>query len=273
MYKATLLLLCALLGAPLAAAGPGYLGVFLAAVEAAVVREVVPGTPAYNAGVRSGDVLVAVDGVRVATRNAFVRAASGREAGEKVRLELRRDGQSLEVVVTLAARKRRGGVGDSAPEDEVTPAPRPSLEPQPQPRPAAPGYLGVRVRVLGRELVVAEVMDDSPCAAIGVREGDVLVQLGGRRLGSLRQLGAALSAAGAGRDVQLRVRRGHRMQARTVRLGAAPAASPDPQRPFWDQPPARPAARDRRTWQQLQELRRELEELRRRLDRAERRRE
>ncbi len=276
MYALSLLMLCSVLCGPQAPAGPGYLGVFLAAADEAVVREVVPGTPAHNAGVRNGDVVEEVDGAAVATRQAFVRATAGRRAGEKVRLKLRRAGQRLDVVVTLAARKRRGGVGDSAADEGPEPAPRPGLEPQPQKQPPKrrqPGYLGVRVRVVGRELVVAEVLAGSPCQAANVQPGDVLVQLGGRPLGSLSDLSAALREVGALEVTPLTVRRGRRVQTRTVRTAGAPAVTPAASQPFWDPSFDELRRPDPRAWRQLQELRRELEALRERLERAERRRE
>ena len=53
----------------------GWLGVYLAGDrEEAVVAEVIPGSPAQRADLRTGDVIVAVDDVRTATSEAFVAA-------------------------------------------------------------------------------------------------------------------------------------------------------------------------------------------------------
>jgi putative serine protease PepD len=70
----------------------------------AVVEEVTPGTPAAQAGLRAGDVVVGIDGdpVRGAeSLTAFVRA---RAVGEQVELSVARDGRTATVAVTLVER-------------------------------------------------------------------------------------------------------------------------------------------------------------------------
>jgi len=83
------------------------------AISGAIVAEVVPGGPANRAGLRGatqarsgrtqlGDVIVAVDGQPVRTVGDLQRLLDHHKAGEQVRLEVVRDGQSREVPVTLA---------------------------------------------------------------------------------------------------------------------------------------------------------------------------
>lgn len=83
------------------------------AVSGAIVAEVVPGGPADRAGLRGatqtrgggaqlGDVIVALDGQRVRSVGDLQRLLDRHKAGEQVRLEVVRAGQSREVPVTLA---------------------------------------------------------------------------------------------------------------------------------------------------------------------------
>jgi putative serine protease PepD len=71
----------------------------------AVVQEVSDGSPAADAGLRAGDVVVAID--KQAVSGALSLTASVRElaAGDHVGLTVVRDGKSLEISVTLAARQ------------------------------------------------------------------------------------------------------------------------------------------------------------------------
>jgi len=69
-----------------------------------IVREVDPKGPAAAAGIQAGDIIVAVDGRPVANWNEFIRELFTRRPGDRVRLEVVRDGSRRTVQVTLAER-------------------------------------------------------------------------------------------------------------------------------------------------------------------------
>jgi S1-C subfamily serine protease len=58
-----------------------------------------PGSPAAQAGVRYGDVLLSVDGQSTPTWDAYLAARA--HSGKSIRLKLFRDGRQFEVDVTL----------------------------------------------------------------------------------------------------------------------------------------------------------------------------
>lgn len=60
--------------------------------------------PAAQAGLRTGDVITAVNGTRVETSNGLVRAVAAIPPGGGVKLSVLRDGQGLEVVATVGRR-------------------------------------------------------------------------------------------------------------------------------------------------------------------------
>jgi len=116
-------------------AGP-YLGVMSeamtkqeaqdAGVEQGVrIVQVVPGNPADQAGIKVGDVIVAVDGAPVSGRDGLRRRLLERAIGERVGIELVRSGERMRIEVELAPRPdegaRRRGPRGAARGNTVTP--------------------------------------------------------------------------------------------------------------------------------------------------------
>lgn len=85
----------------------GYMGVSSADVTGPVpgaeIVQVQPGSPADLAGLREGDVVVAFGGRQVASAIELVAAVTPREPGDDVVLEVVRDGDEVEVEMTLGA--------------------------------------------------------------------------------------------------------------------------------------------------------------------------
>jgi putative serine protease PepD len=83
-----------------------YLGVSTtdSSTPGAVVGSTTPGSPAAQAGIRAGDVIVAVGGTTVQTPDDVAAAIQDRRPGERVTVEVRRNGQTQTLDVTLAAR-------------------------------------------------------------------------------------------------------------------------------------------------------------------------
>jgi hypothetical protein len=98
--------------------GPGYVGITMQDVQASVpgeeglrggvaVTRVVPDTPASRAGLRAGDVIVALDQLRWngdTAMTAFAEAIKRYKPGEVVQLEILREGELKKIPVTLAPR-------------------------------------------------------------------------------------------------------------------------------------------------------------------------
>jgi serine peptidase DegS len=72
-----------------------------AARQGIVVSEVAADGPAWNAGIRQGDVIVALDGEPVTDASQFLLAISQRNPGSRVELEVNRRRESFETYATL----------------------------------------------------------------------------------------------------------------------------------------------------------------------------
>lgn len=85
----------------MAAPAPGGEAMFTGRPEGVVVAGVAPGSGAERAGIRTGDVIVAVDGEDIRTFNDLLKVISGYQVGDVVTVTLERDGQRLDLPVQL----------------------------------------------------------------------------------------------------------------------------------------------------------------------------
>ena len=76
----------------------------LAVDHGVIVREVDATGPAAKAGIKQGDIIVAVDGRRVNNWNDFIRELFTKRPGDRVRVEVARTGDRRTVEMTLAER-------------------------------------------------------------------------------------------------------------------------------------------------------------------------
>ncbi len=76
----------------------------LKSASGVVINRIIEGTPAEKAGLRAGDVIVAVNDKSVDDAQAFMQQIWQGRAGSIVRLDVRRQGAAREVSVTLADR-------------------------------------------------------------------------------------------------------------------------------------------------------------------------
>ena len=156
--------------APDAAASMG-----LTSDQGAVVARVEQRSPADRAGLRQGDVVLAVDGVAVHGSTELRNRIALVEAERDVALDLLRDGRRLQLTVKVAA--------SADAEDSAAPGPAQlagaSLSEIPADHPAYGQIDGVLVTGVGR---------GSPAAAGGLRRGDIIVALDGQAIDSVEQV-------------------------------------------------------------------------------------
>jgi putative serine protease PepD len=84
-----------------------YLGVTVgdnASGSGAQIGTVRAGSPAAAAGLKSGDVITAVDGVTIENANQLTAAVSGHRPGDELRLTVTRNGSTVQLKATLATR-------------------------------------------------------------------------------------------------------------------------------------------------------------------------
>ncbi len=159
----------------------------------AVVTQVVPGSGAEKAGLRSGDVIVGIDGKEVRDGSALRNAIGILRAGSRVRLKVLREGKPLQLVATIAL-----------PRDARTEGERLN----PRLSGALLGNLG-KDHPLGENggVEVQEVVPGSEAWQAGLRKGDVIVSVNRQPVHDLLELSQVLTRGGG--SLLLNVRRGN----------------------------------------------------------------
>lgn len=199
---------------------PGWLGVSIQDItsglkksmdlktdEGALVGEVTKKSPAEEAGVKEGDVIVQFGTRQVEDTYDLQRAVSKTAPGTKVAMVVLRKGEkkTLSVTVGKAPRARsfafvapRGGRIEMFGETHLQ---------------------GLRLRELNEQLaeyfgapekkgvLVEEVGEESAAAKAGIKAGDVLVQVGKKKIDEIRDVSRALGAYDEGEMVEIEVLR------------------------------------------------------------------
>ena len=180
----------------------------------ALVADVTPGGPSDAAGIRSGDLILKVEGRPVTTAADLTRQVGVIHAGDAIHLQIRRDGQVREVAVRSGLRPAEGqlALNDGGPEGKGAGGG------------AGPAVLGLRVAPdsQGRGVRVAGVSASSDAAQKGLRTGDLIERAGEQQTRSPGDLAHAVAQAReAGRkQVLLMVARGGQHVFVPVELGA-----------------------------------------------------
>jgi len=151
-------------------------------IEGAQIAEVEPNSPAATAGLRKGDVVVALNGHPV-RGSAELRARLGVvPAGDTVELKVQR-GKETEMVKARIAEVDRAQVAGGQSVAELNGASLAEVE-----RRGLPGK--------NRAVLVNSVEAGSPAFQRGLRQGDVIIGVNQRRVTSVPELSKALRASG-----------------------------------------------------------------------------
>lgn len=152
----------------------------------AIVSQVDPNSPAEDAGIQVGDVIVAVDGIPVEKSTDLRNRVGLMQPGRTLAITALRNGQEVELSATI-------GMPTNDQRGEI---------------PTEPGFLeGAQLAELGpgmpgygevTGIAVTSVQPNSPAARAGLRSGDVIVGVNNRAVRTVAELMSALPKPGQG---------------------------------------------------------------------------
>jgi len=138
----------------------------------AVVSQVEPGSAADKAGLKVGDVITRLNGQTVNDAGELQVAVGQKQPGDAIRLNVMRDGKSLEVPVTLQAMGSHDGESESASADHGKPRWGLGLSDL---TPEVRQQLQTSSSVHGA--VIEQVLPGSPADNAGLQRGDVIMEV------------------------------------------------------------------------------------------------
>ena len=168
-------------------------------LQGALINQVLAGTPAEDAGLENGDVVLEVNGQAVEGARELTRIVGAVAPGETIRLRVLRDERERTIRVTLGERPASDADAEAGP----------ALE---------PGQISMfgmvlqapeaedreRLELGERGLVIASVEPGSEAEAKGLRAGDAILEAGGRDIASIEDFReAAEDARARGRQALL----------------------------------------------------------------------
>lgn len=186
---------------------PGLLGIQQKSgniyVEKASVLGCPKNSPAYQSGIRVGDLIESVNGQAIRRQSELKHALGSLAAGQTVSVGVRRDDKSLKFQVQLAKEIlpfEPGFLG-------VLPARK--IKPQAD-QDNESGTDGVGVRMVFKE---------SPAAKVGIRRGDFISRINGRKVKSQKELREMLADFQSNQKLEIEILRGEKKISNSLTLG------------------------------------------------------
>ncbi len=149
----------------------------------AVVTEPTKGSPADQAGIKSGDVVLSVDGQEIASAKDLSRNIAEKAPGTKVTVEVWRDGAKKSFDVTLGKLDEQQIASNDNQQQPEQPA---------QPQPSSVGLVLVP-NSGGDGLLVQDIQPNSSAADKGFAVGDVILEANNQKVSSLQDFEKAIS--------------------------------------------------------------------------------
>jgi Do/DeqQ family serine protease len=152
--------------------------------DGVLVGQVHSGTGAEKAGLSSGDIIKSVDDRPVKNVNELVKEIQRKKVGQKIKLNIIRDGKPMTIEVTTTAMPEKTEMAKERGEEEKLGAKVQELTPQ----------LAARYQISGikQGVVVLGVEDGSIADEIGLQEGDVILEINRKKVENLKEFEKAV---------------------------------------------------------------------------------
>jgi len=147
----------------------------------ALVAGVLPGSPAALAGLKTGDLIVGIDGQAVDDPNAFDYRFATKNLGGQAQLGVLRGGKELLLAVALQT-------PPDTPRDEIMIAARSPFQGAKASNLSPALAEELRLNVPTQGVVILDVIDGSPAHRLGLQRGDIIASVNGEKIGKTRDL-------------------------------------------------------------------------------------
>jgi serine protease Do len=205
----------------------------LSSTKGALVSEVASGDAGDKAGLKSGDVILSVDGTLVEESKDLPRLVAKNAPGTKIKLQVLRDGKTRAVDLTLSEMKDEPEDDDGEEDDDEDEMPNPHhgkgmprgpngkpgpKDPTSKEAPPKAPRLGAMLKdANGGGAEVGKVLPGSPAGAV-LAPSDVIQEVDGKPVKTAAEAVKAIEAHAAGTPMLLKVKREGKVRFLTVDL-------------------------------------------------------
>ena len=168
--------------------------------EGVLVAQIHQGTGAEKAGLVSGDIIKSVDDKAIKNTNELIKEIQKKKVGQKVKLNVVRDGKPMTVEVTTTAMPDKPEAMKEKEIEEKLGARVQELTPQ----------LAARYRIsseIKRGVVIIGIEEGSPIDDIGLQEGDVILEINRKKIDSLKDFEKAAKDASLEKGILFHIHR------------------------------------------------------------------
>ena len=199
-------------------------------IDGAAVVDILEDGPAAAAGLQAGDIITAIDDIEIGGLNDLAQAAANYSPGDEVMLTVERDGEAVELTVTLGAHPDDDGMAFLG--VRIMPSGEFQLHRDGR-GPGRGGYFrfgfprglpfgGPFAWMNTDGALVMGIQDEGPAAGAELQKGDLITAIGETEIAGFDELVEALAAYSPGDEVELTVVRDGEQLTAAVTLGAHP---------------------------------------------------
>ena len=168
--------------------------------EGVIVAQIHQGTGAEKAGLASGDIMKSVDDKAIKNTNELIKEIQKKKVGQKVKLNVVRDGKPMTIEVTLTAMPDKPEALKEKEGEEKLGARVQELTPQ----------LSARYRIsseIKRGVIVISVEEGSPADELGLQEGDVVLEINRKKIETTKDFDRAIKDINLDKGIVFRLHR------------------------------------------------------------------
>jgi serine protease Do len=187
-------------------------------IRGALVGDVIRGEPADKAGIRTGDIIIAIDAGKIQDTPELLRIVAAIPVGRKVVVTVLRDGREQLFEVTVGERKER-----KEPARDVQPSDQLGMTAQ-EITPELAAHFGLSEKT---GVVVTQVKEGGPADEAGLRTQDILLEINRVKIMSLKDYVAEISRGVPEKILLILVKRAETSFFVTLRKEGSPTKSKD----------------------------------------------
>jgi C-terminal processing protease CtpA/Prc len=198
-------------------------------VGGVLVSDIVDDSPADEYGLEDGDVIIGIDDEEIESVKEAVKAIKSYSPGDEIDVVVLRDGDRKKVIEVELGERDEDKIVDMDFDFDFDFLPE--IEKSFKWIGKSQGFLGVEIRDMSGDLadyfdveedegvLVLGVNDDSPAEEAGIKAGDVILEIDGKKVSDTGRLVEYVREGDPGDDVELKIKRKRRTQTVEVTLG------------------------------------------------------